>query len=209
MENSAKPVLITGKDGLRGTLVQAARGVTANERQILVRLDSGQEVLVPAEMLVEQANGTYYIPLGLSDLTREDYQREGERIVIPIIAEELDVQKRKVTTGGVRLRKVVQEREEVVDEPLLREEVRVERVPVNRVVEGGAPAVRYEGEMMIVPVLEEVLVVEKRLMLKEELHITRHQATISQPQTVTLRSEEVTVEQLAPQQLQNGGKDFA
>lgn len=39
-----------------------------------------------------------------------------------------------------------------------------------------APEIRTEGDVTIVPVLEEVLVVEKRLVLKEELHIRRRVA---------------------------------
>ncbi|MCA1628121.1 MAG: YsnF/AvaK domain-containing protein, partial [Acidobacteria bacterium] len=62
---------------------------------------------------------------------------------------------------------VVREREEIVDELLLKEAVEVERVIINREVDAPVP-VRYEGETMIVPVLEEMLVVEKRLVLKEE-----------------------------------------
>jgi uncharacterized protein (TIGR02271 family) len=69
----------------------------------------------------------------------------------------------------------------------------VERVPVGRVVEA-APQVRSEGDTMVVPVLEEVLVVEKRLMLKEEVRITLRRVAETSQQRVTLRSEEVVVE---------------
>jgi uncharacterized protein (TIGR02271 family) len=116
-----------------------------------------------------------------------------ETRVFPVVEETLDVQIRTRETGGVRITKVVREREELVDEPLLREEVSVERVAVNRMVDGPI-AVRYEGDTLIVPLVEEVLVVEKRLMLKEELRITRRQVEEHTPQRVTLRSEEVTIE---------------
>ena len=69
------------------------------------------------------------------------------------------------------------------------------RVPVNRFVET-APQVRYEGETMIVPVLREVVVVEKRIELIEELHITKRTIQTQVSQQVTLRTEEVTVERL-------------
>jgi stress response protein YsnF len=49
---------------------------------------------------------------------------------------------------------------------------------------------------MIVPVIEEVLVVQKQLRLIEELHIRKSRTERHEPQTVTLRKEEVTVEQL-------------
>jgi uncharacterized protein (TIGR02271 family) len=92
--------------------------------------------------------------------------------VLPIIQESLDVETCPVETGRVRLRKVVHEREEVVDPPLWREEVVVERVSVDRFVDGPI-STRAEGDTVIIPVLEEVLVVEKRLLLKEEVHVTK------------------------------------
>ena len=83
----------------------------------------------------------------------------------------------------------------MVDEPLLREEVNIERVPVNRVVEGPVQ-VRREGNTLIVPLLEEVLVVEKRLMLKEELHITKRRFETREPRAVTLRTAEANIERV-------------
>ena len=103
----------------------------------------------------------------------------------------------EVITGGVRLVKRVTEREETVDEALLRESVQVERIPINRLV-SEAPGSRQEGDTLVVPILEEVLVVEKRLMLMEEVRITRTRTEVHQPQTVTLRSEEAVIEGIAP-----------
>jgi uncharacterized protein (TIGR02271 family) len=120
------------------------------------------------------------------------------RRALPVIVEALAVQKRTVETGRVRIRKRVHEHEEIVDPPLLREEVVIERVPVNRVVEGPIP-VRSEGETMIVSVLEEVLVVETRLLLREELHLTRRRTDTHQPARVTLRREDVSVERVDPE----------
>ena len=124
--------------------------------------------------------------------------REDDTVVIPIVEEKLTVDKRTVTTGGVRVVKRVTEREEVVDEALLRESVTVERVPINQIV-AEAPPSRQEGDTLIVPVLEEVLVTEKRLLLKEEIRITRAQTTVHEPQTVTLRSEEAILEEIRPE----------
>jgi uncharacterized protein (TIGR02271 family) len=100
-----------------------------------------------------------------------------------------------VETGHVRIRKVVHEREETIDPPLLHDEVVVERIPVNRVVE--APiAVRSEDDTLVIPLLEEVLVVEKRLLLREEVRITKRRVETHRPQRVTLRREEAVVERI-------------
>ncbi|RZI54312.1 MAG: DUF2382 domain-containing protein, partial [Pseudomonas sp.] len=65
------------------------------------------------------------------------------------------------------------------------------------------PAPRQEGDTLIISVVEEVLVAEKRLFLKEELHITQtdavtRNAVTRNPVTYSLRSEDVTIERLEP-----------
>jgi uncharacterized protein (TIGR02271 family) len=113
--------------------------------------------------------------------------------VIPVIQEELVTGTRIVETGIIRIRKEIHEREETVDLPLMKEEIHVERVLVDQFVEE-PPEVRHVGETLVVPVMEEVLVVEKRILLKEELHITKVAKTYHNPKKVTLRSEEVRIE---------------
>lgn len=206
---------VTDRDGLRGRIDTSAPQTREGARpEVLVHLEGGQQVLVPVDELVLQDDGSFTLPFSLSELARPlearrepagDARdetliaargtREAERIVMPVVAETLDVQKRKVETGGVRIKKIVHEREEVVDEPLMREEVQVKRVPVNRVVDAPVP-VRHVGNTMIISLLEEVLVVEKRLMLKEELHITKGEIETYKPQRVTLRTEEAVVERV-------------
>ncbi len=113
--------------------------------------------------------------------------------MIPVIAEQLDISKERATTGVVRVTKHVSERTEMVDETGFREEVDVKRIPINRYVET-PPEVQVEGDTTIIPVLEEVLVVEKRLLLKEEVRVTRKRKEVKSPQEVHLRSEEVKIE---------------
>jgi stress response protein YsnF len=100
-----------------------------------------------------------------------------------------------VETGKVRLTKVVHERETLVDEPLFRDEVEVTRVPMQRVVDGPVP-VREDNGTTILSVVEEVLVIEKRWMLREEIHLRTHRRETHQPQRITLRSDEVQVERV-------------
>ena len=117
-------------------------------------------------------------------------------VIIPVIVEELVVLTMEQDTGGVRAVKTVKEREQVVDRPLLREQVTVERKTIQRILD--APAqVRQEGDTTIIPVMEEVLVVSRQFLLKEEIHIKKTQTWAHEPQRFTVRSEEVTVEQLA------------
>jgi uncharacterized protein (TIGR02271 family) len=158
-------------------------------------------------MLVRQQDGSYY--LSLSPLEVEQFGRRdadsSKTLVVPVIVEELEVQKRIVETGKVRITKIVHERETIVDEPFLRDEVEVERVLIDRVVDAPVP-VRYEDDTMIVPIMEEVLVIEKRLVLKEELYIRKRRVETHRPQQVTLRREEVHVERPESTELEEVGE---
>jgi uncharacterized protein (TIGR02271 family) len=204
-EKTARRLVLTDKDGTRGFIDEQDAGWDDERGQVLVRLEDGRQALVPADELRHGGDGSLYLPFSLSELTqvapRASDARRGSggsgdgAVVVPVVAEQLEVQKRKVEGGGVRIRKTVREREEVVDEPLMREEVQVKRVPVNKVVDGPVP-VRHVGDTMIVSLLEEVLVVEKRLMVKEELHITKEKVESYRPQRVRLRTEEAVVERV-------------
>lgn len=119
-----------------------------------------------------------------------------EAFRVPVIEEQLAVGTRTVDTGGgVRIHKTVSEQPVVIDEALLREEVEVRHVAVDRIVAADeVPAARHEGDTLIIPILEEVLLLERRLRIKEELHITRHQRHQRHAETVMLKSEQVSVE---------------
>lgn len=117
------------------------------------------------------------------------------REVLPLVEEELRIDKRSVTTGKVRVRSVVDTVEEVARADLTGERVEVTRVPIDREVEAPPPT-RTEGDVTIVPVMEEILVVEKRLVLKEELHIRRHVTHENVEVPVTLRKQRAVIERL-------------
>ena len=113
--------------------------------------------------------------------------------IIPLVEEQVSIAKHKVPTGRVRIRTVVDEREAWIREELAREEATIERVPIDREVTE-TPEIRQEGDVLIVPVVEEVLVVEKRLVLKEELHIRKKHQTDQVEEPVVLRSMRAEVE---------------
>lgn len=178
-------VVIVDQEGLR----VAAELLEEDETHRLVRLENGRKVSIPTDALVKRSEGDYYLLLTLREL--EDHSED--ETVIPILEERLRVTKRLVPRSTVRVTKRVVEHQEIVDEPLLREEVEVERVAINRRVDE-APGVRHDGDTLVVPIVEEVMVIEKRLVLKEELHIKKRQVERREPQSVTLRREEAEVE---------------
>ena len=117
---------------------------------------------------------------------------------VPVVEEKLEVEKTQVDQGGYRLVKEVSTREHLVDELLRDHRVDIERRPVGRQLEGSAmPESRYEGDTLVIPVVEEILVTEKRLVLVEEVRVTRVERIHREAQTVTLRKEDIAIERLA------------
>ncbi len=117
---------------------------------------------------------------------------------IPLVDETLRVEKREISKGKVRIKSVTDTVEELARATLEEETVEITRVPVGREVTE-APTVRTDGDVTIVPVLEEVLVVEKRLVLAEEIHIRRRIKTEDVELPVTLRKQRAVVENLTPE----------
>lgn len=119
-------------------------------------------------------------------------------VVIPVIEEEIEVGRRVVDTGHtLRVRKVVDEESVSLDEPLVREYAVAERVPVGRVIDEPV-GLRQEGDVTIVPVMEERLVLRRELVLVEEVHITRKRETRVPDKEIKLRRERVVVERFDP-----------
>lgn len=123
----------------------------------------------------------------------------GDATVIPIVEETTRIEKRAVETGQVRVSTHTDTIEQVLRETLRGEALVVTRVPVDRVIAEGEPApqIRDEGGVTIIPVLEEVLVVEKRLVLKEEVHIRRTASAENVEVPVTLRKQRAVVERVS------------
>lgn len=118
-----------------------------------------------------------------------------ETATIPLVEERLNASKRQVETGRVRIRT------ETVQDPVwlrddLREDrVEVERVPCEREV-ARMPEVRTEGDLLIIPVVEERLITQKHLFLIEEVHVRRVSRIQPIEEPVMLRRQHVAVERM-------------
>jgi uncharacterized protein (TIGR02271 family) len=131
----------------------------------------------------------------------ETHHVEGER-VIPVVHEELEVGRRRVDTGAVRITRALDEREVLIDEPVLREQLDIRRVPIGRHVEGPMEA-RYEGDVLVIPLVEEEIVISSRWVLREEVYVSRRTVEERHEEIVTLRSTDVVVDR-EPRSDRNG-----
>jgi len=130
--------------------------------------------------------------------SRSDADRtpaEPGETIIPLLAEEVEVTKQTVETGRVQVARVTHEREQLIDELLNHQTAEVERVPIGRHIDS-MPAVREEDDTIVIPIVEEVLVIERRLFLKEEVRVRRVSSTERHQESVTLRHHEAVVTRL-------------
>lgn len=193
---------VVDRDGRPGRIITPPASPAGAGAAVLIEFAHGRTVLLNRDLLIPEADGTFRLPVSADELGPSQGGpavrgvQVGEAEVIPLMEERARVTKRRVVTGGVRVRKRVREREAVVDEPLTRLRVEVERRPVNVWVHT-PPPVRTEGDTTVIPLLEEVLVVRRRLRVTEEIRITRRRESFRAPRHVVLRREEAEVERLA------------
>ena len=125
--------------------------------------------------------------------------------VLRLWEEEVSFDRERVETGRVRVRTITREHEETVEVPLTEEHIEVERVPIGREIEA-MPQSRQEGDTTIVPVVEEVVVMRRKLVLKEEVHLRLVRSTEQHRESVTLRRQEAVIERLPAGQTSTGRK---
>jgi uncharacterized protein (TIGR02271 family) len=135
-------------------------------------------------------DGTAFVPALL--LMPSARRNHSQADVIPVVHEEIRVRKRKRKAGQVVVHVSPHVKKQRVEVPLVSERLDVQRVPINRQVDAPEPP-RHEGDVTIVPVYEEILVTEKRLVLKEEIRITRRKTVKKEARQVSLRVEEARI----------------
>lgn len=113
---------------------------------------------------------------------------------VSLLEERATIDKRTVTTGKVRVVTHTETVEETVRAVLKGEEAEVVTVELDQTVSGPAPLIRTEGGVTIIPVLEEMLVVEKRLVLKREIRISKRSTSETVEVPVSLRRQRAKVE---------------
>lgn len=126
------------------------------------------------------------------NLQQSELENSG-KIIVPLIEEQVTVSKKVVETAHVTVSKKINESAESFQIPLQQEEIVIKRVPKNELVDTMPAASRYEGDIMIIPVLKEVAVIEKKMMLVEEIHVSKLKTERTETQQITVRKEEINV----------------
>jgi uncharacterized protein (TIGR02271 family) len=130
--------------------------------------------------------------------TKSAVDRPRDTATLQLLAEELSVTKETRETGRVRISTRTHEREALINEDLARERVEIETIPIARRIDA-VPQVRQEGDTTIIPVVEERLIVDRQLVLKEEIRVTRVRTMEHHQEKVPLRQQEAVVTRYRPE----------
>ncbi len=195
---------VVATDGEVGTVEEVVVDpATDAPRVLVVRATSGDRWQIPYDLIAAEST-SWEVRLGMARTELTAYAAQatasagtldavGDHLVVPVREEVLVPTTRPVELGEVRVHKRV---ETVPYETLVgitRDDVEVERVALNRAIDA-VPGPRQEGNTLVIPVVEEVLVTEKRLVLREEIRVTRRQVSEQVRVAENLRREVVEIE---------------
>ena len=179
---------VIDRHGVEGRLHQVTLD-TAHRPFARVRLADGAHVSVPFELLQHEDNGGYHLPASWGDFT----SRTDTVTTIPVVEERVQVDVRPAPERTLRIRRRVVSEPQVVETPMWHERIEVERVAVDQLVDE-MPSPREDGDVLIIPCVEEVVVVEKRLRVREELRVRIVREQRIHRETVQLRRHEIEID---------------
>lgn len=130
-------------------------------------------------------------------------KRENIIETVPVIKEQIIIDKRTIDTAKVSVSKMVKDRDVQIDISEEHDDIQIERVSVNQIVKT-EPTARHEGDTLIIPVLREEVVIEKKLVLVEEVRITRKKKREVRREDINLREEEINISR---EELNNSGNN--
>ncbi len=215
-----KEFAVYGDNGLKGTLLSAARFLDPSPEK-RVRLEDGRVIVVPSHALIAQPDGSYYFhqteaeaagnpasaaavatpevrrsesayqpPPPEAELQRERSAAERERVVENQRSPQLEPDRQQGHAAEEPRQPPRQVFAPSAAGPLFREDCDVQRVEVKRIIDKPVE-IRQDGDTLIIPLMEEVLVVERRLMLREELHIKRRRDAKAPSDRVPIAQEQL------------------
>jgi uncharacterized protein (TIGR02271 family) len=190
---NVRGALVVDRDGRDVGVVDE---VDDRDGVVLVVRSEAQEqpVRVPLEVVDTVASTADRIILtgAIADRMDADVVEAGGTLTIPVVAEEAVANVREVEQGRAIIEKRVETVPHVAKVEVGSDEVDVERVRLDQEVDV-APTIRQEGDTLIVPVVEEVLVVTKRYLVREEVRVTKRRVVRQETLREELRREVVTV----------------
>jgi uncharacterized protein (TIGR02271 family) len=147
-----------------------------------------------AETVAAKASAAAAVPISAARRGDSKEARDTrDEVRIPLMREEIGIEKVARESGHVRIHKTVHTEEKRFSVPVTREEVLIEHVAVGRDAPMSADA-SFQEDTVDVPLYEEEVRVSKRPYMEEEVVIRTVARSIDREGTATLRHEEAEVE---------------
>lgn len=190
---------VEATDGPLGTVKSVIAWPSTGEVWYLLVRNEDALVTVPAELIAKVVSPTEVRLAVTRDAVRRrigaaaSTADDRDQVRVPIHEERLRTTIEPIDLGEVRIHKTVEHVPETVTRLVEREELEIERVPLDRLLDQPVEPYR-DGEWLVVPVMEEVLVVTRQLVLTEEVRIRTKRVTEEQEVYEVLRREHVSIE---------------
>jgi len=167
--------------------------------------DSNDRLMLPIEFLDKKKTKENKVQLKtslkeaiegsllVSGNTKLNYDQDSQSWRIPLAEERLQIEKERIAIGEVLVRKVVEQVEQEIPVALTHDEVVIQHIPINQVITAPVGP-RQEGDWLIIPVTKEVLVIQKQMVVTEEIRIYKQAITEQQVVRDTVRQERVEIE---------------
>ena len=180
---------ITGIDG--GEITYSLADLFQRERR--AERHQGIETSATTASLAADAPAAPAARARAATATTEAESGDNE-VRIPLMQEELEIEKVPRESGHVRVHKGVKTEERHFTVPVRREEIVIEHVTAFAGGAGTGESVAFEEQTVDIPLHEEDIRVTKRPVLREEIVIRTVTHSIEKEATATLRHEEADVE---------------
>lgn len=169
------------------------------------RYDDAQRILRDRGAYDVESRGQSAVATGNPRLQNESFARptRTDQDPVQLRQEELVATKERVETGQVQISKDVVSEQRTLDVPVTREEVVIERHPVDR--RHSDRPIDDREQTITVPVHEERVDLEKRTVVYEEVGVGTREVQDTQHVSDTVRREEARIEHAGDVALGNSG----
>jgi len=179
--------IVVDLDGVRGSIQEFAEA-SDGRRVARIELETGASVSVSSDLLHLEEDGGYSIPERWPQVVRES----ATGLELPVVQEDASIAVRHMQ-HHVRVRRKVVTEQRTLETPVWTEDVQIERIPRDEFVQH-MPEARQDGDALVIPVIEQVAVVENRLRLREEIRIRVVRREHVDRRTIAVRRHEVEID---------------
>ncbi|HFZ8996743.1 TPA: DUF2382 domain-containing protein [Citrobacter freundii] len=131
----------------------------------------------------------------MSDQHKQDKEHDiAPENSLTLAEERVELDTQKIVDRRVRITRSTRTDEKSITTELTQQNALIQRIAKNEAVEeGNIPQIRQEGDVTIIPVIEERVEIIKHYVLTEEIHVIKNHRTELHQENIILRSQEIII----------------